>query len=360
MHGLIPFHINLLDNFALDKTTFEIFESMTKSEIENLFSSFSTKKIAVIGDIMIDSYLWGKAERISPEAPVPVVMVENRESRPGGAANVAINIKSMGATPIMIALVGDDHRGKEFQEILNQLDIPSDGIKVDATRKTTVKHRIIASNQHLVRVDEELTTPISGDTERRFIDHCIKVLTSHKPDAIIFEDYDKGNITPAVIEAVVHFAQQHQIPTMVDPKKRNFLHYKNVTLFKPNFKELVEGAKIDHLSKNKPEEINKAAIELQKRLGAQYLMVTLSEHGVLITDGNRYFHMPAQKREIADVSGAGDTVISVASLLLCSGVPMENLATISNIAGGLVCEKPGVVLIDREQLFEETLNYFLS
>lgn len=331
---------------------------MNPKTIETIFTAIGTKKIAVIGDVMIDSYLWGKAERISPEAPVPIVMVVHRESRPGGAANVAINIKSMGAEPLILALVGDDEKGHEFSKIISRMGLNTNGIIFHPGRKTTVKHRIIASNQHLLRVDEEITNPISGQVEKDFIEHCLRFLVEYKPDAIIFEDYDKGNITPAIIDAIVDFANKKNIPTLVDPKKRNFSSYRNVTLFKPNFKELVEGAKIDFLPKNDPEKIFNAAAGLRQQLQAKYLMVTLSEYGILITDGNSYYHMPAQKREIADVSGAGDTVISVAALLLCSDSSMETIATIANIAGGLVCEKPGVVPIDKHQLMAETQAYF--
>jgi rfaE bifunctional protein kinase chain/domain len=227
-------------------------------------------------------------------------------------------------------------------------------------RKTTVKHRVIASNQHLLRVDDEISSPISAGLEQLFIEHCLKVLSEQKPDALIFEDYDKGNITPQVITQIVEYANQHNIPTLVDPKKRNFEYYKNVTLFKPNFKELVEGIKLENLPKDNPKAIAEAANMLRNQLGASYIMVTLSEHGILITNGTNYYHMPAQKREIADVSGAGDTVISVTAVALSSGMDMESVATIANIAGGLVCEKSGVVPVDREQLLQESMEYFAN
>ncbi|MDD2563648.1 MAG: PfkB family carbohydrate kinase [Salinivirgaceae bacterium] len=331
---------------------------MQTTELQSIFNTFNSKRIAIIGDVMIDSYLWGKADRISPEAPVPVVSVTKRESRMGGAANVAINIKSLGATPIMLAIIGDDEKGREFLHLMGNLDIDSTGILVDANRKTTVKHRIIASTQHLLRVDDELSTPLNQEQEQAFAKHCISVLSANRPDAIVFEDYDKGNLTPFIIEALVAFALENGIPTLVDPKKRNFDFYKHVTLFKPNFKELVEGIKIEGLPKDNPNAIFEAANNLRNKLQATYVLVTLSEHGVLITNGDSYFHMPAQKNEISDVSGAGDTVISVVSLALSCGLAMDKMATIANIAGGLVCEKPGVVPVDKEQLLRESINYF--
>ena len=331
---------------------------MQPKELQSIFSTFNSKRIAIIGDVMIDSYLWGKADRISPEAPVPVVSVTKRESRMGGAANVAINIKSMGATPIMLAMIGDDEKGREFLHLMSDLNIDSKGIVVDASRKTTVKHRIIASAQHLLRVDDELSTSLNQEQEKAFAKHCISILSANKPDAIIFEDYDKGNLTQYIIETVVAFAMENGIPTLVDPKKRNFDFYKHVTLFKPNFKELVEGIKIENLPKDNPKAIFEAANSLRDKLQAKYVLVTLSEHGVIITNGDSYFHMPAQKNEISDVSGAGDTVISVISLALSCGLEMDKMATIANIAGGLVCEKSGVVPVDKEQLLRESINYF--
>ena len=331
---------------------------MQIQEIQNIFNLFHEKKVAVIGDVMIDSYLWGNANRISPEAPVPVVSVTKRESRMGGAANVAVNIKSLGATPLMIATAGDDERGYEFIKLMQSAKINTEGIMFQKDRKTTVKHRVIASNQHLLRIDDEISTPLSPKDEQNFINHCLPILKKNQPDIIIFEDYDKGNITPNVITEIVRFAQQHKIPTLVDPKKRNFNAYHNVTLFKPNYKEMIEGLKIDPIAKNDPQAIFKAANELRDQLNAKYIMVTLSEYGIFITNGKEYFAMPAQRREIADVSGAGDTVISVAALALSCGLPMDSIATISNIAGGLVCEKAGVVPIDKEQLLKESILYY--
>jgi rfaE bifunctional protein kinase chain/domain len=331
---------------------------MNQQALTSLFEQFNSKRIAIIGDVMIDSYLWGKAERISPEAPVPVVSVTKRENRMGGAANVAINIKSLGAEPIMIAIIGDDIKGEEFLKLMKKAEIEQSGILISDSRKTTVKHRVISSNQHLLRIDDEESNPLDKNLEEKFISHCLSMLKQFKPDAIVFEDYDKGNVTPLIISKVVQFANENNIPILVDPKKRNFEHYKNVTLFKPNFKELVEGMKLEGVPRNSSKAVADAANSLLKHLNATYVMVTLSEHGVLITNGKEYFHMPAQKREISDVSGAGDTVISVSAVALACGIKADVVATIANIAGGLVCEKPGVVPIEKESLLSESIEYF--
>jgi len=331
---------------------------MNQQTLTSLFEQFNSKRIAIIGDVMIDSYLWGKAERISPEAPVPVVSVTKRESRMGGAANVAINIKSLGAEPIMIGIIGDDIKGEEFLKLMKKAEIEQSGILVSDKRKTTVKHRVISSNQHLLRIDDEESNPLDKNLEDNFISHSLKMLKQFKPDAIVFEDYDKGNVTPLIISQVVKFANENKIPTLVDPKKRNFEHYKNVTLFKPNFKELMEGMKLEGVPRNNSKAVADAANALLKHLNATYVMVTLSEYGILITNGEECFHMLAQKREISDVSGAGDTVISVSAVALSCGIKADVVATIANIAGGLVCEKPGVVPIDKESLLSESIEYF--
>jgi len=333
---------------------------MNQQALISLFEQFNSKRIAIIGDVMIDSYLWGNAERISPEAPVPVVSVTKRENRMGGAANVAINIKSLGAEPIMIAIIGADTKGEEFLKLMKKTEIEQSGILISDKRKTTVKHRVISSNQHLLRIDDEESNPLDKNLEEKFISHCLNMLKQFKPDAIVFEDYDKGNVTPLVISNVVQFANENNIPTLVDPKKRNFERYKNVTLFKPNFKELVEGMKLEGVPRNSSKAVADAANSLLKHLNATYVMVTLSEYGILITNGKEYFHMPAQKREISDVSGAGDTVISVSAVTLACGIKADLVATIANIAGGLVCEKPGVVPIDKESLLLESIEYFKS
>ncbi|OFX85804.1 MAG: carbohydrate kinase [Bacteroidetes bacterium GWF2_33_16] len=330
---------------------------MKKADIKSVFDSFNQFNILIIGDVMIDSYMWGKVNRISPEAPVPIIMSTHQEYRLGGAANVALNIQSLGANPILCSVIGNDSKAKTFFNLLKKQHLTSEGIIEDENRKTTVKTRIISNNQHLLRIDEEVDFELEKSIENVFVKHIIKILSTKNVNAIIFEDYDKGCITPSVIKKVVEFANKKNIPTLVDPKRRNFSEYKNVTLFKPNFKELIEGSKID-IRKGDFEGIFNASKKLHKELSAKYLLVTLSELGVFISYNNSYKTIPAEVRDIADVSGAGDTIISIASLCLAAKLNPEIIAEISNLAGGLVCEKIGVVPVDKKQLLDETIKKF--
>ncbi|HBX50889.1 MAG: carbohydrate kinase [Bacteroidetes bacterium RIFOXYA12_FULL_35_11] len=309
-------------------------------------------KILIIGDVMIDSYMWGKVERISPEAPIPVVAVTKKENRLGGAGNVALNVQAMGAEPILCSVIGKDSGEDLFYEIMRINNLSSEGIFSVSKRKTTVKTRVISDGQHLLRVDEELTAPLDTETEELFISKIFSVIESKPVNAIIFQDYDKGVITPYVIEKVTGIANQRGIPTTVDPKKRNFNSYKNVTLFKPNFKELLEGLKLE-FEKSDTKSLLQAVGRLHETSNIQNVLVTLSEHGVFISNRKEHYKIPAEIRDIADVSGAGDTVISVATLCMAAGLPIQQTARISNLAGGLVCEKVGVVSIDKKRLLEE-------
>jgi len=328
---------------------------MNKEQIQKVFDRFNGFKIIVIGDAMVDAYLWGKVDRISPEAPVPVVACTQQENRLGGAANVALNIQALGASPILCSVVGDDDKGLILRELLHAENLTDEGVFVDSSRPTTVKSRIISDNQHLLRVDWEKTDNLSPEVEVAFINHILALIDKHTVDAIVFEDYDKGAITPELIRRIVEKAKAMNIPTLVDPKKRNFSAYNGVTLFKPNYKELVEGLKLD-VKKNDFDGIFDAAKYIHSQMGVELVFITLSELGVFISNGDRYSAIPAHMREIADVSGAGDTVISTASLCLAAGLSPEETATIANIAGGLVCEKVGVVPISKVLLLEECLK----
>lgn len=330
---------------------------MKNPDIKSIFDSFNQFNILIIGDVMIDSYMWGKVDRISPEAPVPIIMSTKREDRLGGAANVALNVQALGAKPILCSVIGKDSKSKTFHSLLKKRNLTNDGILEDENRKTTIKTRIISDNHHLLRVDEEIDTELEKEIETKFIKNILTILSDKQVNAIIFEDYDKGCITPEIIKSVVDFANKNNIPTLVDPKKRNFLEYKDVTLFKPNFKELIEGSKCD-INKGDFEGIFTASQKLHSELSAKYLLITLSELGVFISHNNSYQTIPAEIRDIADVSGAGDTLIGTASLCLAAGLEPYLIAEISNIAGGLVCEKIGVVPINKEQLFQETIEKY--
>lgn len=332
---------------------------MKVSEIDNLFQSFTTFKILVIGDVMIDSYMWGNVERVSPEAPVPVVSIIKRENRLGGAANVALNLHSLGATPIICAATGNDENSILFNELCEQNGISTAGIISLHDRPTTCKTRVISSNQHLLRVDEEIDIQISDIETTKLSERIFLLLNKEEINAIVFEDYDKGVISSALIEEVTKEAKKRNIPICVDPKKRNFLKYNNISLFKPNFKELTEGLKID-LHINDFDEIFKAVQIFHNEKNINEVMVTLSELGIFISNGKEYKIIPTQVRDVADVSGAGDTVISVATLCKAAKLNISDTATISNIAGGIVCEKVGVVPIEKDMLIEACKNYFAN
>lgn len=325
---------------------------MNKEELNQLFIRFNSLTALIIGDVMIDAYYWGKVERISPEAPVPVVQVQKKENRLGGAANVALNVKNLGAKAIICSVVGDGSKGDIFRSTLKENNFSTEGIIDSPERMTTVKTRVISQGHHLIRVDEEITTNLSATDERHLID-CIKnILKKEKVDVIIFEDYNKGVLTEKVITTVVALAREMNIPTAVDPKKDNFFAYKGVTLFKPNLKELREGLNLE-IDKSDFESIKKAMVKLEDTLHNSISMVTLSEQGVISKDASGFYHETAHPREILDVSGAGDTVISVASLALAAKASTHLFSSLANLAGGLVCEKVGVVPIDKEQLLLE-------
>ncbi|SDC40578.1 bifunctional heptose 7-phosphate kinase/heptose 1-phosphate adenyltransferase [Williamwhitmania taraxaci] len=328
---------------------------MNKEKIKKAFAQFNGFKVIVIGDAMVDAYMWGKVDRISPEAPVPIVACSQQENRLGGAANVALNIQALGASPILCSVVGDDPKGVVLRELLRAENLTAEGVFVDPSRPTTVKSRIISDNQHLLRIDWEKIDNLSPEVEAAFIQHILSLIDKHKVDAIVFEDYDKGAITPELIRRVVEKAKSNGIPTLVDPKKRNFAAYNGVTLFKPNYKELVEGLKLD-VKKNDFDGIFDAAKFIHRQMGVDLVFITLSELGVFISNGETYSAIPAHMREIADVSGAGDTVISTASLCLAAGLSPEETATIANLAGGLVCEKVGVVPVNKDLLLAECLK----
>lgn len=319
---------------------------------KTILEQFEGLNVLVVGDVMIDSYLFGRVDRISPEAPVPVVAVEQKENRLGGAANVAMNLVALGAKPIMCSVVGEDPESAELLYMLAQNQISADGIIKSKHRPTTTKTRVISQNHQMLRIDNEITTLLNTREE----DELIAKVTQLLKDAqvLIFEDYDKGVLTKRVIEAITEAANVNGIPVTVDPKKRNFMHYHKATLFKPNLKELREGFKKDFDPDDKSE-FEKGLKELMQHMNLKSLFVTLSERGVMVTNGIDFHYIPAHLRKIADVSGAGDTVISVASLCVALGLPLEKTAALANLAGGLVCEEVGVVPINKQVLTEEAI-----
>jgi rfaE bifunctional protein kinase chain/domain len=321
-------------------------------DIPQIFEAFNRLKILVIGDVMIDAYLWGKVDRISPEAPVPVVHILKRESRLGGAANVAINLQAMGAIPLLCSVIGNDRHGMELLSLMQELRMDTTGMVQSPEQVTTVKTRVIGNNHQLLRVDDEVIRDLNPAENDLLFDKIEKLLDQHSPSAVVFEDYDKGVLTESLIERVVNACKSRNIPTAVDPKKKNFKSYKKVSLFKPNLHELRSGLKID-IEKPEAGSLENATREFRSENEIDLLMVTLSEAGVFFADKNSSGIIPAHVRNISDVSGAGDTVISIASLCLALGLPASLTAALANLAGGLVCEKVGVVPVDRQQLLEE-------
>lgn len=320
--------------------------------ISELKAAFAGLKVLVIGDVMLDRYVYGHVGRISPEAPVPVVHVKRREKRLGGAGNVARNLNALGATSVLCSVVGDDHEANEFLDILREERIDASGIIRSQERITTVKERVMAGSQHIVRVDSENDHELTGLEQRSLVQHIQRL--AGDCDVVIFEDYDKGTLNTEVIRETVAFCLEQGIPTVVDPKKRNFLSYAGVSLFKPNLKELREGLQVEIESGNL-EQVAQAVARLKAQMPFEKALITLSEHGVYVEDRGEQVHIPAHIRKIADVSGAGDTVVSIAALALALKLPMHTIASLANLGGGLVCEHLGVVPIDLDQLMAEAV-----
>lgn len=323
--------------------------------LQSLFDTFTKKRVLIVGDVMVDSYIIGKVERMSPEAAVPIVDVTDFDQRLGGAGNVAMNVKAMGAKPILCSVIGNDKEGAELQAIMANLGMSCHGLIQSNKRMTTKKTRVLGNNQQLLRIDHEINTNLDSEDssllEQRFSEelaHC---------DVVIFEDYNKGVLHANNIELLIQKCIDKGIPTIVDPKKSNFLAYKNVTLFKPNLKEIKEGLQLENeLASN--ESVGSAIDQLMRVLHNRITLVTMSERGVFVKTQEASHHVEAHMRTITDVSGAGDTVVCVAALCLSAETDALTLAKLSNLAGGLVCEKTGVVPIDPKQLLVEALRVF--
>lgn len=323
--------------------------------VEALFEAFSSKRILVVGDVMIDSYMRGTVTRVSPEAPVPIINLKKTEDRLGGAANVALNLLALGAEPILCAVIGEDKGGETFETLLKNQHLSVEGIVKSPSRVTTVKTRVIGNHQQLLRIDEEQIADLSEQQEDELL-RKVELIIASNIDAIIIEDYNKGLLTPKVIESIIALAQKNNIIITVDPKKDNFLAYKGVTLFKPNLKELKEGLNMHFDFGSDRGDFEKAIQRLEEKLQNKISFVTLSEYGVFIKNEVESHYIDAHRRNITDVSGAGDTVISVATLCLASGLQLDEIAEIANLSGGLVCEVSGVVPIDKGRLKAEVLK----
>lgn len=320
--------------------------------VHSLFEDFKTLHVLVIGDVMLDRYCWGDVNRISPEAPVPVVRISNSDSRLGGAANVAINCKALGARVSLATVIGDDEAGDTLLHLLQEGDIGDELIQKSGQRKTTTKTRIMSRSQQMIRLDEESVHYLSVEEEHPFIDACLRFLQIQKPDVVILEDYNKGVLKENVIRKIIAHCRTLKIAVAVDPKYEHFFAYKGVTIFKPNLKEVREGLQLPV----KPPEIdvlNEVHLRLKAELGHEVSLITLSEYGMYYADDVHEGILPAHLRSIADVSGAGDTVIAVAAMVYVLTRDVRLTAQCANIAGGLVCETSGVAPIDKDRLIQE-------
>ena len=320
--------------------------------LKPLFDSFSSLKAGVIGDVMLDTYMWGRVERISPEAPVPIVSLKKQEFRIGGAGNVALNVKSLGAEVFVLSVTGNDDHATILQQLLYENNIRTDYLLKSDDRLTTNKIRVISRNQQMMRLDAEITSDLDAMDEDSLLDQVASFIEKEDPDVMIFQDYNKGVLTEKVIDKVITLCRQSGVITAVDPKRKNFFSYHEVDIFKPNLKEVKEGLNLlfEELS---PQLLETIHLELQSLLHHQVSFITLSDNGVFYQQNNRAALIPSHLRNIADVSGAGDTVIAVAALVYAATKNVHLMAEVANIAGGLVCEEVGTVAIDREKLQHE-------
>lgn len=321
-------------------------------DFDKLFHQFTQIKVAVIGDVMLDTYWWGNVERISPEAPVPVVAVSKKEQRIGGAGNVALNLQSLGAAVSVLSVLGKDDDGEQLTQLFADNHINTKYLVHSEQRITTNKIRIISRNQHMMRLDAELITDINTADEERLLYAFEEYIAAESPDVVVLEDYNKGVLTQNCITKIIALCRHHNILTTVDPKRKNFFAYKGVDIFKPNLKEVKEGLNLlsDEVSLSILKDIH---VQLQEKLQHKTSFITLSEKGVFYNDDKAAAIIPTHIRSIADVSGAGDTVIAVASLVFAATKNVTLMADIANIAGGLVCEEVGTVAINKEKLLKE-------
>ena len=321
-------------------------------DFDKLFHDFTQLKVAVIGDVMLDTYWWGNVDRISPEAPVPVVAVTKKEQRIGGAGNVALNIASLGASVSMISVLGKDDDGEQLTILLQHNNINTKYLVHSEHRITTNKIRIISRNQHMMRLDAEMADDMAAADEDRLLYAFENYIAAENPTVVILEDYNKGVLTENVIKRIISLCSKHGVLTAVDPKRKNFFAYGGVDIFKPNLKEIKDGLNIIR------DDINLSVLKdmhllLQEKLNHRISLITLSEKGVFYQQENDADIIPTHIRSIADVSGAGDTVIAVAALVFAASNDIKLMAEMANIAGGLVCEEVGTVAINKEALIDE-------
>ncbi len=325
---------------------------MASMNFIELFKIFSSVKIGVVGDLMLDAYWWGNVERISPEAPVPVVTVDKKEYRIGGAGNVALNLASLGAPVSVFSVIGEDKDGQILTGLLEDKKIGTEFLLKSRERITTNKMRVISRNQQMMRLDSETLLPLTPEQEKELLGRVEHFIDTQSPAAIIFEDYNKGVLTGRVIADLVAICKNKSVLTAVDPKRKHFFDYVGVDIFKPNLKEAREALNLllDEVNQNSLSQIHR---KLKEELKHRISFITLSEKGVFYDDGKESHIVPSHIRNVADVSGAGDTVIAVATLIYALTRDTRLMAEIANLAGGLVCETVGTVAIDKARLLSE-------
>ena len=326
--------------------------NISEERLVYLRNAFNGLKIAVVGDMMLDCYFRGEVKRMSPEAPVPVLEVDNEFYRFGGAANVALNILKLGGIPFPIGVIGNDNDGRIFLSLAEDSNINISGLITDGNRPTTTKTRVIAHNQHVVRIDKESKQNLSSDIEEKIITYIDNNILNL--DGIILQDYNKGVLTPTLIEKVISLANKNNKLITVDPKFNNFFLFNNVTVIKQNRKEAedVLGMKLKNLN-----DITIAGNRIQEKTNAKYVVLTLSEEGIAVFEKNKSVkRMPTKAQIVADVSGAGDTVISTLTMALAAKADIEEATYLANYAGGIVCEEVGIIPIQQDTLFDAIRN----
>jgi len=325
---------------------------MTPEAIEKIFRSFREKRIAVIGDVMIDKYIFGHVSRISPEYPVPVVDVTSESSRLGGAANVAVNTHALGAETLLIGVTGNDAERRNLVSLMREHGLDPAMLLADSTRPTTCKTRILSQNHHITRVDYESRTPVDAGLEKRLLGMFMEIAGT--VDAVVLEDYDKGVLTPSLIASVIAICRERKTPVLVDPKLKGFFSYGGCTVFKPNLSEL--SASLGIPVANADSDVERVCLLFAAKLDVESLVVTRSEKGMTVYDGS-FTHIPALSLDVADVSGAGDTVIGTLALGLASGLDLVTSTRIANLAANTVCQEVGAVPVRPDKLFNACLAH---
>jgi rfaE bifunctional protein kinase chain/domain len=325
---------------------------MMSHSIEDIFRSFQKLRIAVVGDIMLDKYIFGHVSRISPEYPVPVVDVTHESSRLGGAANVALNTHALGAETLLIGVTGSDPDREILTGLMTERGLSTGTVITDSYRPTTCKTRILSQNHHITRVDYESRKPIDSAVEHSIVRLFMERVSTL--DAVVLEDYNKGVLTESLITAIISISRKHNVPVLVDPKLKGFFSYQGCSVFKPNLSEMA--ASLGIVVNNNDPEVEQACSMLKQRLQTDNLVVTRSDKGMTIFN-ERVIHIAAASLEVADVSGAGDTVIGMLALGTAAGLDIETSTKIANLAAGTVCQEVGAAPVNPEKLFRACQTY---